>query len=163
MKILQTSVALLLAIICCGSVYAQEQSPVVFSNIAQKEVVTFNANGNESVALESVEIVLPGDTIVYTSTFTNQGNEAVSDIVVNNPVPANTEYLGFSARGENTEVVFSVDGGELFASTVELTLVDADGEVRNAQPADYTNIRWIYSGELAPGASSSVSFKVRIP
>jgi|SaaInlV_100m_DNA_5_1039725.scaffolds.fasta_scaffold21328_2 uncharacterized repeat protein (TIGR01451 family) len=162
MNIRTVSITLLLAT-ATGFAVAQEQGPIVFSNIAQKEVVVIDENGEESIELASVEIVLPGDTVLYTSTFTNQGEEAVSNIVVDNPVPENTQYLGFSARGESTEVVFSVDGGATFAGAAELTITGDNGEQRTALPEEYTNIRWIYAPELAPGQSSSVSFKVRIP
>ena len=156
------TLALASALLFAQQSYAQEQSPIIFSNIAQKEIISVDAEGNESTSLTDVGIVVPGDTIVYISTFTNQGNDIISDIAVNNPVPENTAYIGFSARGEGTQVVFSADSGASFAGPAQLSVTGENGEERTALPEEYTDIRWIYSGELAPGQSSSVSFKVRI-
>ena len=156
------SLAAASALLFAESVFAQEESPIIFSNIAQKEISLVDDQGNETTSLTDLGIVVPGDTILYTSTFTNQGNEMISDIAVDNPVPENTVYLGFSARGDNTEVSFSVDDGVNYALPAELQMIGENGEQRTALPEEYTNIRWIYSGELAPGQSGSVSFKVRI-
>lgn len=160
-KIAALSLATASVLFCASSVFAQ-QSPIIFSNIAQKEVVVVDEQGNESAELTGVGVVVPGDTIVYTSTFTNQGEEIVSGIAVDNPVPSNTVYINFSARGENTQVVYSIDNGAIFGNPPELITTGENGEARTASPEEYTNIRWIYSGELAPGQSGSVSFKVRI-
>ena len=160
-KLLSFLLATASTLLFAQSLFAQ-QSPIVFSNIAQKEVVVVDEQGNESAELTGVDIVVPGDTIVYTSTFTNQGEQIVSGIAVDNPVPSNTVYINFSARGENTQVVYSIDNGAIFGNPPELITTGENGEARTALPEEYTNIRWIYSGELAPGQSGSVSFKVRI-
>ena len=143
-------------------ILAQSQSPVRFSNIAQKQVVSFDAKGNKQITLEDVDVMVPGDTVVYTSTFTNIGNESVSNIVVSNPIPKNTEYQIFSAKGKSTVVTFSVDGGKTFAAPNQLTVVDESGKKQTAKPKDYTDIRWIYQGELPVGKTSSVSFQAKI-
>jgi uncharacterized repeat protein (TIGR01451 family) len=142
--------------------YAQGDSPVRFSNIAQKQVVTVDAEGKETVELTDVGIMVPGDTVVYTSTFTNIGSEAVNNIVVNNPVPDNTKYMRFTAQGENTAVSFSIDGGNTFAAPADLTVTEANGITRAAKPKEYTDIRWVYQSDLAAGQSGTVNFKVTI-
>jgi uncharacterized repeat protein (TIGR01451 family) len=139
-----------------------QQSPISFANIAQKQVVTVDENGEETISLTDVGIVVPGDAIVYTSTFTNSGAEEVSNIVIDNPIPADTKYIRFSAQGEKTEVTFSIDGGQNFAAPAELTITEANGVTRAAKPEEYTDIRWVYQGSLAAGSASSVNFKVTI-
>lgn len=160
MKILLTLV-LAAATLISGLVLAQ-QSPINFANIAQKQVVTFDEDGEEIMSLTDVGIVVPGDTIVYTSTFTNSASVAVSNIVVDNPIPADTKYIRFSAQGEKTEVTFSIDGGQNYAAPAELTITEANGVTRAAKPEEYTDIRWVYQGSLAAGSASSVNFKVII-
>jgi|TARA_B110000902_G_C14153903_1_gene530626 uncharacterized repeat protein (TIGR01451 family) len=141
---------------------AQGDSPVSFANIAQKQVISVSQNGAETTSFTDVGIVVPGDSIVYTSTFTNISSEVVSSIVVNNPVPDNTKYVRFTAQGENTTVTFSIDSGNAFSAPAGLTVTEANGVARAAKPEEYTDIRWIYQGELLPGQSSSVNFKVTI-
>jgi uncharacterized repeat protein (TIGR01451 family) len=139
-----------------------QQSPINFANIAQKQVVTIDEDGEEKISLTDVGIMVPGDTVVYTSTFTNIGAESVSNVVVNNPLPENTKYLRFSAKGANTVVTFSIDGGQTYAAPADLTIPEASGVTRAAKPEEYTDIRWVYQGSLATGEASSVNFKVTI-
>jgi uncharacterized repeat protein (TIGR01451 family) len=106
--------------------------------------------------------MVPGDTVVYNSTFTNIGSQDVSGIVVNNPLPENTKYVRFTAKGANTGVSFSIDGGQNFAAPADLTITEANGVTRAAKPEEYTDIRWVYQGSLAAGEASSVNFKVTI-
>ncbi len=141
---------------------AQDQSPVSFANIAQKQVVKVDQNGNKTIELKPAEVMVPGDTVLYTSTFTNISNESVSNIVVSNPIPKNTQYIIFSAKGEATVVTFSIDGGKTFAAASQLTVVKENGQKQAAKPSDYTDIRWVYQGDLASGSASSVSFQVKI-
>jgi uncharacterized repeat protein (TIGR01451 family) len=158
-KILLTAVTFLFA---TSFVFAQGDSPVRFANIAQKQVVIVDAEGNETVELTDVGIMVPGDTVVYTSTFTNIGSQDVSGIVVNNPLPKNTKYVRFTAKGANTVVSFSIDGGQNYAAPADLTITEASGVTRAAKPEEYTDIRWVYQGSLAADAASSVNFKVII-
>ena len=141
---------------------AQNVGPVSFANIAQKQVITVDSNGNEAVELTDVGVMVPGDTVIYTSTFTNIGGQTVSNIVVNNPIPTNTKYVIFSAQGANTLVSFSIDGGATYAAPADLTVTEASGVSRAAKPEEYTDIRWVYEADLAATESSSVNFKVVI-
>ena len=139
-------------------------SPIKFSNIAEKEVVTLDAEGNKQFSQIDInsEDVVPGDTIIYRSVFSNLGSEDIGDIVITNPIPANTRYIQFSASGKNTQIRFSIDGGKRYAIASQLLVTEPDGTKRPAKPSDYTHIRWTYMSSLAAGSSSSVSFKVKI-
>jgi uncharacterized repeat protein (TIGR01451 family) len=153
---------LLMSILSTGPVIAENDSPVRFANTAQKQNISVDEDGVKRITLTSTDLIVPGDTVVYTSTFTNIGTEDVSNIVVSNPIPANTQYIVFSAKGKTTRVSFSVDGGKTFAAPAQLTVVDNNGIKQTAKPKDYTDIRWVYQGTLSAGSSSSVSFNVSI-
>lgn len=142
------------------SAFAQGQ--LNFQNKAQVEVtVRDESTGAVTTELRDADLVKPGEVVVFTSTFTNIGEETADEILVNNPVPENMVYTPFSARGESTVVNYSVDGST-FASPDRLVVVDNDGVERTARPEEYKEIQWVFDGELAPGESGQVSFKARL-
>jgi hypothetical protein len=77
---------------------------------------------------------------------------------VTDPIPADVTYVAGSVQGANTVATFSVDGGKTWGTPAALTVKNADGSSRGAQPTDYTTIRWVIQGALTPGSKGSVSF-----
>lgn len=85
---------------------------------------------------------LPGDTLVYTITYTNQGAAPLRDVVIHDATPAYTRFV-------------SAASGTLPASLSNVTLsAPAVGESGA--------VRWNFTDELASGASGSVTFSVRV-
>jgi uncharacterized repeat protein (TIGR01451 family) len=85
---------------------------------------------------------LPGDTLVYTITYTNQGAAALRDVVIHDATPAYSRFV-------------SAANGMLPASLSSVALsAPAVGESGA--------VRWNFTGELASGASGSVTFSVRV-
>lgn len=130
-------------------------------SVAEQEVQVRLADGRIEVKRQVVEKALPGSEVIYTTRFTNEGKKPAGNIVINNPVPANTQYVGGSAFGENTTILYSVDG-KAFNTPDRLSIRTQDGRERPALPTDYTHIRWIYKGELAPGKTGETGFRVKI-
>lgn len=137
------------------------QGTIQLLSRVELEVIKTNEQGEKVTALIPADKVLPGETVVYTNTVTNTGKEPASDIVINNPVPAHTNYLAASAFGD-AEIVFSADNGESFAPEGKVIVVGEDGKPRLASPGEFTNLRWIIKTELQPGASGEVGFRVRL-
>lgn len=127
---------------------------------AKKQVVQVNADGQREITYIEPTTVLPGDVIMYTTTFENTSDEVAADIVINNRVPNNSWYRDGSAKGNNTELQFSVDGNVF--DKAENLYVTVDGEKRQATAKDYVTLRWVYTAELKPGEKRSVSFKTQI-
>lgn len=116
----------------------------------------------ETVLLDAAG-VQPGEELRYTIEFTNTSTEIIDPgiVVITNPIPKSVEYLGGTAVGDDSEILFSVDGGASFASADRLTVVE--GGVRlPAEARHYTAIRWIYGGILGSGEGGSVAFDVRL-
>ncbi len=130
-------------------------------SIAEKEVETVK-NGKKEIKRTAVDKAVPGDDIVYTTTFKNLTGKPAGNIVINNPVPNDSVYKGGSAAGANTVITFSVDGGKQFAEADKLAVKGKDGKTRIALPTEYTNIRWTYKGELGVDKSGEVSFRATI-
>lgn len=108
-------------------------------------------NGKPVQTLEEPSRVLPGDRLVFTTSYTNAGNEAATDFVVTNPLPAPVKL----ARVDSFEV--SVDGGQTFGRLEALKATGTDGAPRAAELGDVTHVRWRVAS-IAPGASGEVKF-----
>jgi uncharacterized repeat protein (TIGR01451 family) len=134
---------------------------VEIKSIAEREVETVK-NGKKETHRAPVNKAVPGDEIIYTTTFRNLAGKPVGDIVITNPVPNDSLYKADTANGANTVISFSVDGGKQYAAPGQLTVRTKDGKTRAALPADYTHIRWTYKGELGAGKTGEVSFRAVI-
>lgn len=138
--------------------------PVIDISVAQlKQVVDPKAGA--PVRFVPTQEAQPGDVIQYVLTYANKGDEPARDAVIDDPIPKGTTYLANSAGGEGAEVTFSSDGGKTYASapklTYEVKLPNGGVEKRIATPSDYTHVRWTVKS-VAPGATGSVSFKVKV-
>lgn len=141
-------------------VYAAD-TPIKVTSIAEVEVEV-DRNGKKELKRSSPEKALPGTEVIFTNKFENVGSKAAGDIVINNPIPAYTEYKAGSAFGNDCAIVFSADNGRTFATAENLKVKGADGKEHTALPKQYTHIRWTYKGQLAGGKSGEVGFRAVI-
>lgn len=118
-------------------------------------------NGTSKVEWVAPDNIVPGDKVGYRIRFENTGNEAAENIVLNNPIPENTIYVDGSARGANTDIVFSVDGGDSFAKPEQL-FIEKDGQQIQAQAKDYSHVRWTLTNALPSGETGSVQYVVQV-
>ncbi len=161
MKTIKQSLSMLMALLLvCATGMAYADAPVRISNTAMKQVIEVNDKGEREVRYVEPKTVIPGDVILYTIEFENIGDQPVSNIVLNDPVPNNSFYRDGSAKGENADILFSVDG-ENFAPADKLTVTE-NGKQRKATAKDYTVVRWVVKQPLKPGEKRSVSFKTQI-
>jgi uncharacterized repeat protein (TIGR01451 family) len=100
-----------------------------------------------------------GEVVYYTVRIRNPTSEYLRDVVVVQPIPANTTYAERSASGPGTEIQFSADGGATFALESKVVAVDSVGALRAATPKDFTHIRWRLRNALAPGAVALARFQ----
>jgi uncharacterized repeat protein (TIGR01451 family) len=136
---------------------AAAQSHINVQTTVQKEEVFLNDTGEEEKRLVPAEKVLPGETVYYTITFTNTSDEVADNVVVTNPIAEELMYLDGSAFGPGMDIVFSVDGGETFATADELNVTE-NGETRTAEAKDFTHVRWVMQNDLAAGAQGTARF-----
>jgi uncharacterized repeat protein (TIGR01451 family) len=140
--------------------HAADPGAIKISSIAEKETNVVDKDGNTQTKRTRVDTAVPGDEIIYTTTFENISNKPAGNIVITNPIPNDTTYL--MANGANTEITFSIDGGNEYATPDKLIVTDNEGDTRPALPSDYTHLRWVYKGELGVGETSKVSFRAVI-
>ena len=131
---------------------------------AEKEVVAIKGGKKETRIVPATKFA-PNDLIIYTITYTNTGNEPATNAVVDDPIPAGTSYVPGSAKGEGTEIVFSIDKGKSFEKptllTYEVTGPAGKKEKQVAAPEAYTTVRWIVA-HIPPKATGKLEFKVRV-
>lgn len=139
---------------------ANSTNAIQLSSSVELEVVSQDEQGNKIVKRIPAEKVTPGSEVIYTTRFKYSGDEPAADIVISNPIPEHTVYKIDSAEGKNTKTMFSVDGGQSFDTPEKLKVTSVNGVTRTAEAKDYTDIRWIYQGDLNPGAEGEVQFRV---
>jgi len=120
-------------------------------------VKSLNPNGSQP----------PGTDLIYTINFTNSGGKSATNIIVTDPIPANTDFKigsmtsALGTTGLTVALAYSNDGG----TTYVYTPVSGAG----GAPAGYdrlvTNVSWTFTGNLSqtpPNNAGSVGFTVRI-
>ncbi len=136
-------------------------SPVALNSVAEVEILVSDADGVEHSKRVPAERVVPGDTVIYSTVFSNNGEDSAEGLVINNPIPEHMSFLAGSAFGP-AEIVFSIDGGDRFDRPEGLWLADTSGAKRQARPDEYTHIRWTLNDPLAPGQSGQVGFSAQL-
>jgi uncharacterized repeat protein (TIGR01451 family) len=145
-----------------GANAAPENGKVELRMVAEKEIEVAGADGGKIVKRVPAEKVIPGDEVIYTITYVNNGDEAAENLVLKNPIPEQMKYVGGSATGDNSAITYSVDDGRSFDVPGKLMVKDAAGKPVAASSADYTHIQWKLSKPVPPKSSGLVSFRARL-
>jgi uncharacterized repeat protein (TIGR01451 family) len=154
--------ALALALIAAPAFAQPQKGPITVKSVAEVEVDVKNAKGEIEKKRAPATLAVPGSQVIYTTTFTNESNKPAGNVAVTNPIPPNTRLVDGSTFGDNTAISYSVDGGKSYDAPDKLKIKTADGKERAALAADYTHIRWVYNGSLAPEKTGSAGFRVVI-
>ena len=146
-----------------STAWAQQKGAVELITKAEVDVTTTNGQGVKEVKRveASKANVVPGDKVIYTITYKNNGAKPATAVVVKDPVPEHMVYIEGSAAGEGAKIEFSIDHGKTYGPAGGLTVADAQGKKRKAVAADYTHIRWTIA-KVAPGGKGSVTFNAKV-
>ena len=145
--------------------YAQARpatGSIELKNIAEVEIEVKGADGKVEKKRAPVEKAIPGTVVFYTSTFKNISAKPASNISINNPIPTHTTFVAASAYGDGMDTTYSADGGKTWAAADKVKVKGADGKERAAAVSEFTDIRWILRGDLAPGKQGEAGFRVVI-
>lgn len=138
---------------------AAESSGIELKLVAEKEIEKINSQGKKEFKRVEPSLVMPGEEIIYTLSYSNAGKEPAKNIFITNPIPQHMAYKANSATGENTAIVYSLDGGKTFEKPENLKVRTSDGKERVAMAENYSHIRWVIQKPLPPGAKGDVSFR----
>lgn len=119
-------------------------SPTIQQNPSRTDVINVSDTNGGLKLSKSVDKnqALPGETLEYTVTYINNGNQPINTLEVTDNVPAYTTY---SSSDCSTDMAGSLSG----CST---TLPSNNGGV----------IKWTFSGSLSSGDSGEITYKVQI-
>lgn len=116
--------------------------------------------------------VLPGDMIRYELVAENKGAEPLEALVLTQPIPAQTIYVLGSAKGSNSSITYSIDGGKTFVAkpTIALSEDSSTGSeegdralgTQQAPAEAYTHIRWSLREAIQSGAVVTGEFQVEV-
>ncbi len=127
--------------------------------VVEKEVTAAGPNGEETVTRIPADKVTPGETIVYSIRYKNDGAVPAGDIVLVMPVPKEVAYVEGSIEGEDgASVSFSADNGATYVARGRLTVVEG-GEARPARGDEITHIKWTLTTPVSAQAEGEVSYK----
>jgi uncharacterized repeat protein (TIGR01451 family) len=119
-------------------------APALASAVQVGDLTTASdAGGLEIVKSVDVTTARPGDYIRYTITYRNPGADPLTSIVIRDATPAYTVF--------DTATCVSLGNGLTGCVVTTAPAAGATG-----------TLAWSLSGALAPGASGSVSFRVRV-
>lgn len=150
--------AIAFSMILVSTSASADRGKIELKATAAKVVVTTNDVGVERTELVKADLVVPGDKIAYTIEARNVSGDAVEQVVITDPIPAEMLFVPGTVEAEGARVLFSVDGGESFDLEDKLVVIGGDGRPRPAIASDFTHIRWIFETPLAPETERSVRF-----
>jgi len=104
------------------------------------------------------------DTLRYELVFKNPATVALKNVVFENPLPSNLLMIaGTATTTAPATIEYSVDGGKTFSAEPRIKeTVNGQSVERAATPAEYTHIRWTVTGSIAPGATVTARYDVRV-
>ncbi len=118
-----------------------------------KVETTTVVNGVEKTVLAVPKIVVPGNRLLFSTAYRNEGAAPVQNFVVTNPVPNGIAV----AAPDAANLIVSVDGGKSWGKLAGMTVKDAKSVPHPAQATDVTHVRWTVAS-IAPGAAGSVAY-----
>lgn len=134
--------------------------------VSRSEVDVVQKNDKGEKVLTRVDTakanVVPGDTVIFTITYVNNGDQPATGVTINNPVPQHMVYLDKSAQGSGARIDFSVDKGKTYGAMNILKAKTASGKEKPAAAEDITNVRWVLENPLKPGSSGNVSYRAKV-
>lgn len=119
----------------------------------KKEVRNLTQNGSFSINNQA----RPGETLEYRITFTNQADASISNVTVNDTTPAYSSFI--SAASGTTPATLTGCTKRTPANRAPEPAVPCDA-VQTAGGSGA--LEWRFEGAVEPGASGSVSYRVKV-
>ena len=129
------------------------QQPMELEGDVKVVKLTIAADGSRLEELVPPDVVVPGDRLVFSTSYRNAGSDPVADFVVSNPLHEAVQLAGDA----DPTLTVSVDGGQTWGRIAELRVAGDDGADRAARPEDVTHVRWTLA-KVGPGESGRLEY-----
>ncbi|MBU0825404.1 MAG: DUF11 domain-containing protein [Alphaproteobacteria bacterium] len=150
----------LAAALAMGTQPAAAQGTGVLTNKVELEKSGPVIDGREGEKTYTTpDVVVPGDRIRLTLTFTNNAAAPAAGVNLTNPIP---QALVFDGTNDTSGFALSVDGGKTFGALAALTIAVTGVAPRPAAAPDVTHVRWVWPDAVPAGQSRSVAFFGRV-
>lgn len=147
------ALGLSLAIMVASPALASAKSGLKLEGTAHLITSEIDDQGNTIKKLVEPVTVVPGDRILFSTKYANEGEDPVTNFVITNPLPSSVQLT--AEADPNLSV--SVDGGETWGLLRNLEVAEAAGVVRPAAHSDVTHLRWVIA-EIAPNTTGKVEY-----
>ena len=144
--------ASILASALAGPALAQGQPIALTGDVKVVRLVT-GEDGQTRTELSAPTTTVPGDRLLFGTSYANSGAEPVERFVMTNPLPSAVRL----APDADPALTVSVDGGRSWGRLDELTVTATDGALRAAEAGDVTHIRWTLA-VVNPGESGRLEY-----
>ena len=136
-----------------AAVAQDSAQPITLEADVRAVIETVDASGAKIVELVEPGTIVPGDRLVFGTSYTNSGADPVEDFTMTNPLPAPVRL----APDADPDLAVSVDGGTNWGRLADLTVTEEDGTSRPAEHSDVTHVRWTLA-VVEPGASGRLEY-----
>ncbi|WP_175414876.1 DUF11 domain-containing protein [Nibricoccus aquaticus] len=120
-------------------------SPALSETLARTDLTLIGDRGEAGLVLVKTvnkTTAKPGDTILYTITYTNRAAEPLTQVIIYDATPAFTRFASAAAGALPTGMT---------AVNIAAPSVGASGAVK-----------WTFTGQLNPAATGAVTFSVTV-
>jgi uncharacterized repeat protein (TIGR01451 family) len=157
---LATPVLLAAVVFSAVPVYAKPMVSLLLSGA----IVTKDDKGQEQTKSMEKAVVTPGQTIRYSILVSNKGDQDARNVIPVGNIPNGTAYEAGSASQKNAlRVEFSLNKGKTWSEHPTVTVHTPTGDVvKPADPATYTQVRWVAAKPLAPNGAVTYTYDVRV-
>jgi uncharacterized repeat protein (TIGR01451 family) len=106
----------------------------------------------------------PGTNLIYSETFANTGSAAALNNVITLPVPSSTCFVLGSASTPSLPPGLTAAISYYNSSGAAIALISgACGSAAIGYDANVSDVRWTFTGSLAPAAVGTLQFTVHVP
>jgi uncharacterized repeat protein (TIGR01451 family) len=155
-----------LLLVASAAVFANNSS--AFSNARPQVVIALSGTverNNESLALDKIDSVKPGEILNWTIASENKGDGDAKEYKAVGKIPAGTVLVADSIKvqGEAT-ATYSIDGGKSFSEQPMIEEKQTDGSLKmvSAPISMYSQIRFEWSSPLNAKEKLNASYDVRV-
>jgi uncharacterized repeat protein (TIGR01451 family) len=120
---------------------------------------------NKKISVDKAGPVTPGEVVSFTMSSVNEGSAPAREYRAVGQIPRGATFVAGSAQGDrDTQVSYSINGGQQFSSKPMIDEKQADGTIKKvAAPVSmYTQVRFEWTDPLAAGGKVVASYQVRV-